>query len=73
MNRPRKAFWNPYYKTDKLEEVVPYEFVLKGKVYTKVQEYPNIILYQHSYGNGRYFECFDRYDLKVYERYGKEM
>lgn len=71
-NRKKNSFWNPIYKVDKLEEVVPYEVMVKGLIFRKIHEYDNFVLYEHDYGKGKYYECFHRYDLKVYNKYGKE-
>ena len=76
IKREQKAFYNPYYKADKLPEIIPYEFTRKNKLYRKVQEYLDedgkikFVRYVHEYINGKYYECFDLYDLKVFVRYG---
>lgn len=76
IKREQKAFYRYYYHTDQLEEVIPQEFQRKGKLFRKVDEYKDkdgevkFVLYEHNYGNGRFFECFDKYDLKVFARYG---
>lgn len=73
MSKRTRMFWNPRYKADKLEEVIPYTFEYRGKNFFKVKEYENFVLYEYDYGNGNYKECFDRHELKCLARYGKDL
>lgn len=41
-----------------------------GLEYRLVKEYPNFWLYVHYHNKGKWYECFDRHDLRVIERYG---
>lgn len=34
------------------------------------KKYQNFYLYAHHYNNGVWYECFDKHDLRVIERYG---
>lgn len=76
IKREQKAFYRYYYHADKLDPTIPYEFTHKGKLFKKVDEYKDkegkikFVLYEHNYENGKFFECFDKYDLKVFARYG---
>jgi hypothetical protein len=49
---------------------IPYQIENRSRKYYYVREYPNYYLYEHSYGNGSYYECFDKHDINILARYG---
>lgn len=58
-------------KKNRLEDFkIPYKVNKKGREYVFEREYENFYLYRHL--EPMWYECFDKFDLSVLERYGDE-
>lgn len=49
---------------------IPFKITKNNLDFYYIREYPKFYLYEHSYGNGNYKECFDKHDIQMIARYG---
>lgn len=73
-NRSIQNISRDIYAVDEIElNLIPY-YLNKGHTqYEFIKEYPRFYLYKHYGDNYSFYECFDKFDIKILSRYGERI